>query len=754
MQTMSKKILAFSAILLLGFSFILGSNKIDHLKSFAKAYGYVKYFHPSDEAESIDWKSFAAYGANEIIKCENRKEVVATLNRIFQPMAPGVQFTESKGGYDLGKITPNDKENYELTYWQHKGVSTGMNHRDRPYTSVRVNRYVEVTEEAGFGNLISSISPKLYKGKEIKYTGWVKMKTGSKGTGHLWLRIDKPNKKMGFFDNMGANPITKDGWEQYEIVGSVDEDASNIVFGCFLSGQGTLYLDDVHMYYKEGEEWIEIPIENSDFEAEDLGEKSDIPSWVGRGKGYAVETSNSEVKEGKKGVVIAYKGKSDKIHSKPIFDAAPSFGDLIEKEIGDGIFCQIPLCLYGNKEATYPKSKSLSTLVSSLEKTSAKPTDLSVRLGNVINTYNVFQHFYPYHKEVGTNWDDELVKALKRSMDDQTAQDHLITLEKLTAPLKDGHVHVRSESSAGFLPPITWEWIEDKLVITSVLAEGIDVQVGDVVDEIDGQSSKAYFDEINTRISAGTKGWLNYMAHRKSLMGEKGQDLVLGINGKKVTVNRDGVYGYGKTTIPIQENAYKELDNNIYYLNLSAIEMDAITDMMPQLEAANGIICDLRGYPNGNHGFIAHLLAEKDTSTAWMNVPYIIYPDQENLVGYDPLGWGIEPASPYLGDKNLVFIIDGSAISYAESYMSFIEGYKLATIVGQPTAGANGNVNPFSLLGNYSISWTGMKVVKHDGSQHHGVGIQPNVFVEKTIEGVKSERDEFLEKAIEVVMED
>lgn len=44
-----------------------------------------------------------------------------------------------------------------------------------------------------------------------------------------------------------------------------------------------------------------------------------------------------------------------------------------------------------------------------------------------------------------------------------------------------------------------------------------------------------------------------------------------------------------------------------------------------------------------------------------------------------------------------------------------------------------------------------MHVVKHDGSQHHGIGILPDIYVKKTIEGIKEGRDEFLEKAVEVV---
>jgi hypothetical protein len=44
-----------------------------------------------------------------------------------------------------------------------------------------------------------------------------------------------------------------------------------------------------------------------------------------------------------------------------------------------------------------------------------------------------------------------------------------------------------------------------------------------------------------------------------------------------------------------------------------------------------------------------------------------------------------------------------------------------------------------------------MRVLKHDGSRHHGVGIAPTVPVSRTIAGVIAGRDELLEKAIEAV---
>ena len=49
------------------------------------------------------------------------------------------------------------------------------------------------------------------------------------------------------------------------------------------------------------------------------------------------------------------------------------------------------------------------------------------------------------------------------------------------------------------------------------------------------------------------------------------------------------------------------------------------------------------------------------------------------------------------------------------------------------------------------MSWTGMRVIKQEGSRHHGVGIRPTVPVSRTLRGVTEGRDEVLEKGIEIV---
>ena len=80
-----------------------------------------------------------------------------------------------------------------------------------------------------------------------------------------------------------------------------------------------------------------------------------------------------------------------------------------------------------------------------------------------------------------------------------------------------------------------------------------------------------------------------------------------------------------------------------------------------------------------------------------------------------------------------------------------VEHYRLAELVGEPTAGTNGNINVNHLPGGYTVVFTGMKVLKHDGSRHHGAGILPTVPVLPTVAGIRAGRDEQLEEAIEVV---
>ncbi len=589
---MKKKSLVLNALVFICTLSLFGQDKTKALVSFAKVYGYVKYFHPSEEVAKIDWDKFSAYGAKEVLKCENEKELLRTFNQLFKPIAPAITFSSKLEVFDLKKITPENIDEYKLTYWQHLGVSTGMQYKypNNAYNSVLVNQLMQV------------------------------------------------------------------------------DDTTQII-------------------------------------------------------------------------------------AEPIFDAFPKFGELIEQKIGDQLYCQIPLTLYVNESNTYPASKNIKALQALVDSTIIDTTNLALRLGNVINVYNVIQHFYPYFDEVEVNWNDELETAIKRCFKDQTANEHLISLQKFMAPIRDGHLWIwQGKSPYGYYPDVHWEWIQDSLVITHVLDDNLDIKVGDVVTKINNQTAEEYFEEVNSRISYGTKSYLNYANKTRSLSAEKGTELTLEINNKEIKLlhnKKSSEYKFNR--IAIQEQMYKRLKDDVMYINLGSMHADTVAKLLPELSRMKGLVCDFRGHNYRIWDFVAHYSTEEIPDGYTTKIPEIIYPDQERILTYKESHGSYEPKEPYLGNIKTVFIMDGRTKSSSESFMSALKHSKLATIVGEQTAGANGNINPFKLLGDITIWWTGMKVTNPDGSQFHCKGILPDVSVEKTIKGIREGKDEFLEKAIQVL---
>jgi C-terminal processing protease CtpA/Prc len=154
----------------------------------------------------------------------------------------------------------------------------------------------------------------------------------------------------------------------------------------------------------------------------------------------------------------------------------------------------------------------------------------------------------------------------------------------------------------------------------------------------------------------------------------------------------------------------------------------------------------MRGYPGFNLAEpLAHFTRKKIRSARW-NIPNPARPDREGMT-FVISDWSVAPSAPFI--DHVVFLTDGRAVSAAETFMGIVEAHKLGPIVGGATAGTNGNINPFYVPGNFLIWWTGMKVLKPDGSRHHGIGILPTVQAPRTFAGVAAHRDEVLEAGIE-----
>jgi C-terminal processing protease CtpA/Prc len=725
------------------------SLEIQNLRAFAKLYGYVRYFHPSDEASLVDWDKFVILGVEKVKDAANAQELISILEGLFLPVAPTIQiYLKDNEPEDPPPIMPEDTQGLHVVAWQHRGLGSGS--ANSPYVSKRLNREI-VLKPPMPGVLTQGIDAKDLRGKEIRLRVYVKAQVEGPGNhGLLWLRVDRENKQIGFFDNMGDRPILSDKWAEYEIKGRVDEDALMIFFGSILNGTGNLWLDDFRLLALSGDnQWEPVSIDNPGFEMDEEGQKPKY--WGAQGQGYRYEVQKQSSPVGEKCLSIESMGQ--KI-TGPLFDKHPEVGDMVERDLASGLACRVPLALYADESGTLGKWQEyfFDDLVSDL-----KTKDFGnltadngfVRLADVIIAWNVFQHFYPYFDVVEVDWDRELTDALKSALEDKTERDFFFTLSRMVAKLQDGHGNVYHNiwmQQAGL--PIKVDWIENEVVVT-VSQDPVHFQLGDIILEIDGIGAEKALLNAEEYIS-GSPQWKRWKSLNRFGYGEPGTTAKLKLKRNNGIVEIETVRDFkGNLTEPKKSNI-EELDNNIYYVNLDKASWNEINARIEDLARAKGVIFDLRGYPNGNHQIIRHLLEKNDTSDAWMQIPLIVYPDQKNIAGYQKMGWGLVAREPHIQGK-AVFIVYGGCISYAESFMSFIEHYNLAEIVGKPTAGTNGNINSFMLPGGFRIIWTGMRVLKHDGSQHHLIGIQPTVLAERTIKGVIEGRDEFLEKAIEIL---
>jgi len=755
---MRLRVYSFLSIVLLCISASSGEDKIvsqgqaqrvQNLRAFAKLYGYVKYFHPSDEASAIDWDKFAVYGVKQVKDAKDTEELKTALEALFLPIAPTIQIYKSgqKPG-DPMKHVPDDPNGLRVITWQHLGVSGS---RQSLYRSIRTNRENRIPVGRPFaGVLIQAIDATQYCGKQIRLRAFVRTNVSRSGNqGQLWLRVDRKSGQGGFFNNMSDRPIKSKEWGAYEIVGKVAEDATKIVFGCFLLGTGQVWLDEFQLFVKgENDEWEAVEIANPGFEETDADNKPN--GWGTGSKDYFRVVAGDQYK-GDKCLLIEAEEKVE-IFSGTLFEKNPKIGEVVDKRLAEGLFCRIPLALYGDPNGTLGKNgrHSITQLARELDSMSIDKltaVDENLRFGNVVIAWNVFQHFYPYFDVVDVDWNSELTRALQKAMIDENERDFYYTLCRLIAGLQDGHGRVDHKIQNERIGlPFRVDWIEDQVVVTA--SGTTQVHTGDIIVSIDDTRAEQALLDAEEYIS-GSPQRRRLRALLQFGSGKSGTHANLVINSKgeicKIQIERSGEHRGAEPKRP----EIDRIQDDVYYIDLTRVQMKEVEKIIHDIAQAKGVVFDFRGWADIDV-LIYHLLREKDTSNAWMRVPQIIYPDQENIVGYTDFGWGLEPKEPRIKGK-IVFLTDTRAFSAAESYLSYVEHYKLGEIVGQPTAGANGNVNTFSLPGDYTVFWTGMKVLKHDGSQHHLIGIQPTVPVQRTVQSVIEGKDEYLEKALEII---
>ncbi len=711
------------------------NRKIEYLTTFAKLYGYIRYFHPSDEASSIDWDRFLCYGIEQVGKANNPVALKNTLDSLFLPIAPTLAlFFEGETPEEVDQ--PENIDDLVLVTWQHKGVAADPNPE---YKSIRLNR-IDWALYSRMG--IFQQFKNRYDCTNKMFTLSANVCTSAKGKGEVTLfgynnTTGNIFYRSGTFENEEVEPFTLEG--------EFSEGIDYLVLTVRLLEKGKILLDDFKFQLERNEGNLQqFSISNNKFIAEEQDMTDEFWNSNGLGFKYTIEKSNQKT------TVVLESSEEFKYNS--LFKKHCLADELITKDLGSGIKCRFPMALYLPPKQPDNFSKSFEHLKTQLNKIKVERNSARLevtRIGVVITAWNVFQHFYPYFDVVHSDWEVILKKTLFEVQDNKDEKDFLTSLRKMTASLDDGHIRVRHPSEGNLKPlPLIFDYLEDQIVIVATSSDQL--QKGDILMELDGKPAGELLLSYE-EIMSGSPQWKKQKALR-----EFSKDDSAKISDMKIKRDDRELKVQVVRTLPPPQydrpDNVSEIQEGIYYVNLCKATMEEIEKRIQEISKAKGVVFDLRGYPNSNHPIIGYIIDTPVQSAKWLK-PLIIYPDHENITGYDTTGrWKIEPMQPRIQGK-IVFLTDENAISYGESVMGIIEYYNLAEIVGSQTAGANGNVNSVTTLGGFNIRWTGMKVLKHDDSQHHMVGIIPTCPMEPTIKGIREGRDELLEKAMEIISE-
>lgn len=739
-------------------------KRVQNLETFARLYGYARWFHPSDEAQEIDWDKFAILGVQKVENIKSNAALRDTLYRLFSPIVQGLQI------YDAGKpqvfnseILVSPDPNAKIVTWQHSGVY--LSDKSYNYKSMRTNR-----SESNISNGNTTVAKYISEtsqlnGKEIKFSGYFKC-----GKGHAKIFI-KYSENRHYYNNQEVLIESKE-WEKYEIALTIPRRTTEIIYGFEADGHGEVWADDFELSVNNGGKWELADTLNMGFESGKTENKMEpTMDWQTSMVHHIAQITDENPHSGNYCLKINYTGK--------MFDYMPQLGETTKELIGNNLICVVPLALQTNGSATYPKADivSLNRLKSDLSCISTdRVFNPHANLASIVITWNVFQHFFPYFDVIDTDWNKVLGETLKNTLANKRQKDFFMTLRKMIAQTDDGHGNVNSEYM--YCLPVRFEVIENKIVITA--SEDTNLKRGDIIHKINEKPALEVLNEEEKMISGSPQlrryRTLNILAAKLdsdpvtnkekpessfSSSGYKpvpsGTSLIIERDGKEqkvsVTNSRIGNIYFN----PIDERKYSsetiiEIEPEVYYVNMANCTVDNFEAKKATLANAKAVIYDQRrSYKLTFFEIIPHLI-EKQVTSAWWNVPQTVYPNHKR-VEFSKSNWNIEPKQPFFKSKSII-INTPSIMSSGETTMGIIDHYNLATTVGKATGGCNGNTNTINLPCGYSVIWTGMKVLKHDGSQLYLKGFEPDFPVNETIQAIREGRDEYLEKALEIARQE
>lgn len=405
------------------------------------------------------------------------------------------------------------------------------------------------------------------------------------------------------------------------------------------------------------------------------------------------------------------------------------------------------------------------------------------RIANAIINHTLIRHFYAYYEEddLASVWQESFQTYIRQIANALSYQEYLEHTYRQYAQINDTHLYIMNgynqpgawigKSASIYYPEISVARIENKICIRERTPRYPTLQAGDEVLSVNRIPVQELIREKLQFISASTESSRYEKLCNMFLFQSFRKDSVIHVevrhdNGLTesvpVTINRQ------EPGFPQRKEFITEVEKGIWKIDPCADKGASYTAFSKHIEnfrQAKGLIIDIRGYPQS---CILPILSHFIDSTATVGqilTPTYRFPDHQR-VSYQitpSSQWGIHPSVkeydkaweyekpvPVRIHTPVVFLTDCRALSFAETIVELVKHYRIGPIIGEHTAGTNGDACIFRSPAVGYI-FTAYKFLTHTGKRHHGIGVAPDIECPFLIEDLRNDRDTQTIKACETI---
>jgi hypothetical protein len=389
--------------------------------------------------------------------------------------------------------------------------------------------------------------------------------------------------------------------------------------------------------------------------------------------------------------------------------------------------------------------------------------DAGFRLLSLYRYWNMIQYFFPYKNHIPEDWKAVLTEFIPQFINAQKRDQYELTTLKLIGRIRDTHANIWSNHDGintffgekYALPEV--KFVEGKAVVTGFhtdsLVEAGELKIGDIVTEIDGKSIQNRIQEMLPYTPAS-----NYTTQlrdiARNLFRSNGDQLQVSVirndEFKKVilrTYPADRI-NKGKFFESKNDTSFRILPGNIAYIDHGLLKKSTIPEIWPHLKQTKGLIIDHRNYPSDFPGqplsnqLFPHEIPFVKISHTGMQQPGL-------FVFQEPHSAGQENIDSYKGQ--IIILVNEVTQSSSEYHAMVYRAHPNAKVVGSTTAASDGDMSSISLPGGIYTAFSGIGIFYPDGTATHGVGIVPDIEVKPSIQGIKNQIDEVLERALQLL---